>query len=296
MDLRWGDREMVDAGGVAIHIERADTEVAEPSAPVIAGLHGFASGTFTWAGVAPRWADRWPVVAWDRPPFGRSERPVVRRGEPDPYAETAVLDRAETVLRVMAPDRRLVLVGHSAGTTVATALACRGTLDVVGVVLIAPALDSEPPSMVRRLAGLPGASLVGSRALRVAVRGAAPAIRRAGRHRTPLLDATAAETARTLRRAGTAEGLWHLTTTWTPPPALDTLEPLGLATMVIGGADDRISSPASTEIVADRLGAELHVLDGVGHAAHEQVPDVVANLVERFVVESVEGSGGGRDK
>lgn len=292
MELRWGERESIDAGGVAIHTERVAPRGDDGATPVIAALHGFASGTFTWAGVAPRWAARWPVVAWDRPPFGRSERPVVRRGHPDPYAESAVLDRAETVLRVLAPDRPLVLVGHSAGTVVASALARRVSLAVAGVVLIAPALDGAPPAMVRRLAGLPGASLVGSRALRVAVRGAAPAIRRAGRHRTPLLDATAAETARTLRRPGTAEGLWHLTATWTPPPPLESLEPLDVPTMVIGGAEDRISSPASTAIVAERLGAELHVLDEVGHAAHEQVPEVVGDLVAEFV----EGLGAGRDK
>lgn len=280
MDLRWGERSAVDVDGVAIHVERAD---GPSDAPVIAGLHGFASGTFTWAGVAPLLADRFPVVAWDRPPFGRSERPRVRAGAPDPYGTPVVLRQAETVLRSTVGDRPVVLVGHSAGTVVATELVAAGGLDVAGVVLIAPALDSAPPPIVRRLAALPGASLVGSRALRLAVLGAEPALRRVGRHRTPLLDATAAETARTLRRAGTADGLWHLTATWKPPPPLDELQPLGVPTLVVGGADDRISSPASTEIAAGRLAAQLHVLEGVGHAAHEQVPEVVAGLVADFV-------------
>ena len=296
MDLCWGERAVIDAAGVSIHVERAGAAADDGTGPVIAGLHGFASGTFTWAGVAPRLTDRWPVVAWDRPPFGRSERPPVRRGQPDPYAEPRVLEQAEAVLRALAPDRPVVLVGHSAGTVVATALARAESIDIVGVVLIAPALDGAPPAIVGRLASLPGASALGSRALRLAVRGAAPAIRHAGRHRTPLLDATADETARTLRRPGTAEGLWHLTSTWSPPPPLDELQPLGVPTMVIGGADDRISSPSSTEVVAERLGADLHVLDGVGHAAHEQVPVVVADLVAGFVAESAEGLGGERDK
>lgn len=296
MELRWGERVAIDAAGVSIHAERAGPAADDGAGPVIVGLHGFASGTFTWAGVAPRWAARWPTIAWDRPPFGRSERPSVRRGQPDPYAEPAVLDQAEAVLRALAPDRPVVLVGHSAGTVVANALARREVADIAGVVLLAPALDGEPPAIVRRLASLPGASAIGSRALRVAVRGAAPAIRRAGRHRTPLLDATAAETARTLRLPGTAEALWHLTSTWSPPPPIDSLEPLGCPTLVIGGADDRISSLASTEVVAERLGGALHVLDGVGHAAHEQVPDVVADLVAGFVAEFAEGLGGERDK
>lgn len=280
MDLRWGERSTVDVDGVAIHVEHVD---GPSDVPVIAGLHGFASGTFTWAGVAPLLAARFPVVAWDRPPFGRSERPRVRADEPDPYGTPVVLRQAETVLRSTVGDRPVVLMGHSAGTVVATELVAAGGLDIAAVVLIAPALDSSPPPLVRRLATLPGASIVGSRALRLAVLGAEPALRRVGRHRTPLLDATAAETARTLRRAGTADGLWHLTATWTPPAPLDDLRPLGVPTLVVGGADDRISSPASTEIVAERLDAQLHVLEGVGHAAHEQVPEVVADLVGDFV-------------
>ncbi|WP_436792705.1 alpha/beta fold hydrolase [Actinospongicola halichondriae] len=281
MDVQWGERSMVDVDGLGVHVERAGPTPAD--GPAVVGLHGFASGTFTWAGVAPAWASRWPVVAWDRPPFGRSERPVVHRGLDDPYGESAVLRQAEVVIQSTVPTHRVVLVGHSAGTVVATALTAARSVDVAGVVLIAPALDGAPPDLVRRLAALPGASVIGSSALRLAVRGAAPALRRMGRHRTPLLDATAAETARTLRRPGTAEGLWHLTATWTPPPPLESLEPLGVPTMVIGGSDDRISSPASTRVVAEQLDAELHVLDGVGHAAHEQDPAAVGELVSAFV-------------
>ncbi len=278
----------MEVDDVSIHVEHTVGPAGvPPDSPVLAGLHGFASGTFTWAGIAPLLADRYRFVAWDRPPFGRSERPRVRPGEPDPYGSPVVRRQAETVLRSAIGDRPVVLIGHSAGTVVATDLVAAGGLDVAGLVLIAPALDSAPPLLVRRMAALPGASLVGRRALRLAVRGAEPALRRVGRHRTPLLDATAAETARTLRRAGTADGLWHLTATWTPPPPIDSLEPSGVPTMVIGGADDRISSPVSTEAVAQRLDARLHVLEGVGHAAHEQVPEVVAGLIADFV----EGSG-----
>ncbi len=282
VDLVWGDRRRLDAAGLGIHVETSGP-TGPADAPVLVAFHGFASGTFTWAGVAPLWADTWRVVAWDRPPFGRSDRPSVRPGHDDPYGEAAVLRQIKAVLDGCAGGAPLVLVGHSAGTVVATALAAARIVDVVGVVLIAPALDGAPPALVRRLSSLPGASAVGTSILGLAVRAAAPALRRVGRHRTPLVDATAAETGRTLQRAGTAAGLWHLTSTWTPPPPIGSLEPLGVPTMVIGGADDRISSPASTEAVAHRLEAELHVLDGVGHAAHEQVPEVVGPLVRAFV-------------
>ena len=163
---------------------------------------------------------------------------------------------------------------------------------VDGVVLIAPALQARPPAAVTRLFDLPGAPTVGAAALRLGLRGARQALRRLGQHPTPLIEATGSETARCLQRPGTAEVLVHLTRTFTPPPPLGELGPLGVSTVVVSGADDRISRPPATRAVAEGLDARLEVLDDVGHAPQEQVPDVVAALVADFV-ESL-GSGAPR--
>ncbi|MDZ7673900.1 MAG: alpha/beta hydrolase [Acidimicrobiales bacterium] len=288
IDLGWGARSHVDVDGVRIAVETA----GGAGRPVLALLHGFASGTFSWAGVAPTWADRHRVVAWDRPPFGHSDRPAPPpRGALDPYGVDAVVATARAVLDEHAGDGPLVLVGHSAGTLVATQLVLAGGFDVRGAVLIAPALAGEPPGLLRRLFALPGASAVGAAALKLGVRGARVALRRVGQHGTPLIEATGAETARSLRRPGTAEALVHLTTTWERPALLDDLGPLGVPTSVIGGIDDRISTPTATRDVADRLAAELHLLERVGHAPHEQVPGLVASLVSEFVESVVEEGG-----
>lgn len=251
--------------------------------PVIAALHGFASGTFTWAGVAPIWGARFRLVAWDRPPFGRSGRPDPRRDATDPYRLEREVDRAVSVIGPRAGPDGVVLVGHSAGALLAVQLVVAGALPVRAVVLIAPGLDSAPPAFVRTLAALPRVDPVATAALRIAVLGVAPALRSLSRHRSPVMEATARESGRSLRRPGTARALWHLTATWQPPQLSDVLAPLGLPTMVIGGRDDRISTPASTREVAELLDAELHLLEGVGHAPHEQRPDVVAPLVSAFV-------------
>ncbi len=280
--LEWGTRAMTSVDGVDVHVEHAGAG----GATLIAALHGFASGTFTWAGVAPHLARVAPLLAWDRPPFGRSGRPSPRRDVEDPYRLPAELARSTAVVEAHL-DRTaasgVVLVGHSAGALHAVQLAQAGHLPVRGIVLLAPALAGEPPVAVRRLASAPGVGRVGGAALGVALRGAGPALRAMSRHPSPLIEATAAETARLLRRPGTARALWHLTATWQPPEVLDELGPLGVPTLVIGGRDDRISPPGPTEEIAGRLAADLHLLDGVGHAAHEQVPDVVGPLIEAFV-------------
>jgi pimeloyl-ACP methyl ester carboxylesterase len=124
------------------------------------------------------------------------------------------------------------------------------------------------------------------------VLGAEAALKAAGEHRTALTDATAEEAARCLRRPGTGPALMHLTTSWRPRRELDLLGTLDVPALVIGGTDDRICPPSSVCTVAELLGGELRMLDDVGHAAHEQAPDVVDELVTAFV-ESV-GDPGGR--
>ena len=280
MQLRWGRRTVEDVDGVAVHVEVAGTE----GAPVLGLLHGFSSGTFTWAGLAPLLADRFRLVAWDRPPFGRSGRPAPRSGPADPYGPAAVLRQGAEVLgRHAGPGSPVVLVGHSAGCIVAAELAAAGTVAVDGLVLIAAAFDGGPPDPVRRAFALPGAEVVGAAALRAALVAAAPVIRAVGRHRTPLLDATAAESGRLLRRPGTARALVHLTRTWQPPAHPTPASIGGSSVLVVTGEDDRISDPDGNAALASSLGADLHRLVGVGHAPHEQVPDDIARLVGAFV-------------
>ena len=277
--LRWGERQVVDVDGVPIHVETA----GPADAPVVGLLHGFSSGTFTWAGVAPALAGSHRLVAWDRPPFGRSGRPRPVRGPRDPYRAEAAVAHGRAVLGSDAGSGPLVLVGHSAGALVAAQLAADAGVPVAGLILISAALDAGPPELVRRLFGAPVLAPVGAAGLRVALLGAAPVIRAVGRHRTPLLDATAAESARLLRRPGTATALVHLTRTWRRPDLPGAAGVPALPTVVIAGAEDRLASPASQTALAEALGAELHLLPGVGHAPHEQVPEVVTPIIGAFV-------------
>jgi pimeloyl-ACP methyl ester carboxylesterase len=243
-------------------------------------LHGFASGTFTWAGVAPLLADRHRLVAWDRAPFGRSERPRII--DPDPYALDAQLEHTQAVLAaegLTAP----VLVGHSAGALHAVQATVSYTVAPTAVVLIAPALDGSPPPLIRALARTPGVGSLGRLALRMALPHTDRLLHAMGRNPTPLIEATAAQTAETLALPGTAEALWHLTSTWTSPgPVAEQLRVMRVPTLVIGGDDDRIVNTESQARTVEALGATWHRLPGVGHAPQEQVPNLVAEIITDF--------------
>lgn len=279
-DLRWGHDERLDVDGVGIHAEAAGPEGATP---VLVGQHGFGSGTYTWAGVAEHLTADHRLVAWDRPPFGRSDRPPPRTGPDDPYGVASELRQLRAVVDRFAGPGPVVLVGHSAGSLLAVQAALAGTVPIAGMVLIAPALDDGPPPTVRAVSRLPGSSLLGASMVRVGALGASAALRRMTRHGTPLTDATAAEAGRAVRRPGTAAALWHMTRHWQPPAVLDRLGEVDVPAVVVGGVDDRIVSIPTHRAVAEGLGADLHLLESAGHAPHEQRPGEVAAVIRRFV-------------
>jgi pimeloyl-ACP methyl ester carboxylesterase len=282
IELQWGEQAIVDVDGVGIHTEVAGDAGAGPA---IVALHGFCSGTFTWAGVGPHLSSHRRFVAWDRPPFGRSDRPQGRRGPDDVYGLPAELRRTEALVGRLAGPGPVVLLGHSAGSLLALQAALAAAVPVAGLVILAPVLAGGPPGPVRKLSNVPGLGLAGESLVRIGVLGAASALRRGTRHPSPLTDAMAAETGRSLRRPGTAAALWHLTSAWERPEVLGRLGELDLPALVIGGTNDRIASNAHHRIVAEGLGAELHLLRGAGHTPHAQRPDEVAELVEGFVAD-----------
>lgn len=67
------------------------------------------------------------------------------------------------------------------------------------------------------------------------------------------------------------------------PGAADRLTALRVPTLVIGGEEDRVSSPRLARELAELIpGAQLTVLPGAGHHVHHDDPGRFAELLERF--------------
>lgn len=263
--------QFAEVDGVDLHYTRLH-HTQTGNAPPTLLLHGFGS-LFSWRKVAGPLSERAEVVAFDRPGFGFSERPLVTDAL-NPYTPPAQLDLTLGLLDALEVEK-VVLVGHSAGGAVAVGFALSHPERVSGLVLVGPILRSGgPPAWVRSVFNTPQATRLGPTIMRQF--GEEPGLellRRAYADPNRLTDADLSGYRRPLRADGWDRALWEVTKASRPTDLALRLAELGVPTLVVAGAEDDVVPPEESERVARSIaGAEFVLLEGCGHAAQEECP------------------------
>ena len=114
--------------------------------PVFILLHGFGSNTYTFDAITPMLSKYGDVVSYDRPAFGFTERPMKWEGT-NPYSSEGQLQLLDGMVDSFKGDRKVILVGHSAGGTIATQYALDYPEKVSALILISPAIGPSSGGM-----------------------------------------------------------------------------------------------------------------------------------------------------
>ena len=153
-ELADRDSRFVEVKGIRIHYKQMGE-----GAPVMILLHGFGASTFSWREVMPSLAEGGTVIAFDRPAFGLTERPM--RGTVDwpgynPYSYDAQPELVVGLMDALGIESA-VLVGNSAGGTVSvlTALAHPERVDALVLVDAAVYVGGGAPPLVHPLLNTP---------------------------------------------------------------------------------------------------------------------------------------------
>lgn len=292
--LDWPHRDasrFVEAGGLRWHVQVFGPD---RDAPTVLLLHGTGASTHSWRGLAPRLAEGLRVIAPDLPGHAFTDLP---RG--DGLSLPGMAEAVDALLATLdaAP---VLVVGHSAGA----AIGARMILDapgrgVRGLVALNPAfLPFEGLAgrlfspAARWLGRMPGTPRLLARA------GASP----------PVLDGLLRSTgssigedgrrlyARLVAMPGHVAGALGMMARWDLAPLARDLPRLACPLLTIVGALDRTVPPSEAQRVAARVpGAIVETLAGLGHLAHEERPDLVAQRIAAFAGRLGLPSGAGRD-
>ncbi len=279
-ELAGKDATFVEVKGLDVHVvPRGRGE------PAVVLLHGFGASTFSWRDVVDGLGRTRRSIAFDRPAFGLTERPMPESwtGE-NPYTPEFAADLTIGLMDAMGIERA-VLIGHSAGAAVAVLATARHPGRVTGLVLEAPALTGPPgPSLPGWLLRSPQARRIGPRLVRrIADRGP-ELIRRAWHDGWRVTPAVIEGYRQPLRAIDWDRALWEFTAAGQRTGAAELLRRLDLPVLVVTGDDDRLVPPeASRRVAALRPGIELIEMKDTGHIPHEERPAEFLEAIGPFL-------------
>ncbi|MFC4053493.1 alpha/beta fold hydrolase [Actinomadura syzygii] len=272
-------RQDVGATGEALSLPGGSVFVRQDGprdAPALVLIHGLGGSTRWWDAVVPLLAKSHRVVRIDLLGFGRSAKP-----SGDGYAVGEQAQRVGVALDRLGV-RRAIVVGHSTGGSVATALAERRPDLVSALALIdsGPRLDAFiSDGFVGNLLFVPGVGqlLWRFRTDGVVRRSLGTAFSRPG-YEIPraLMDDVRATTYHSLT-ATSREAEHYLD----ERPLPDRLAPLGKPLLVIFGQDDRRWRASSAADYRAVPGATIELMPGIGHSPMlEDPPRTAASLLK----------------
>lgn len=267
-----------DAEDRFVRLDDGDMHVAadgKPDAPALLLIHGTVGSTAWWDPVVPALAGACRVIRVDLLGHGRSSSPADGYGIPAHARRVgAALDRLGA--------GRVMVVGHSMGCMVATALAEQRPDKVAALALIdvGPSLDAAmPEGLLARLlrARFPGRLLWRLRSEATIRKALSSAFTRPVDIPGAIIEAALGMTHRAL--AGTARGSLDYMRQQSLP---DWLAAPGVPVLVIFGTEDaryRSTSAAAYRVVP---GARVELLPGVGHTPMLEDPQATGTLLLEF--------------
>jgi pimeloyl-ACP methyl ester carboxylesterase len=227
-------------------------------------LHGFALNLYTWDETFDFFAAQGRTLAYDRIPFGLSARPLPGDwpGE-NPYSRAATVEQAIGMMDALGMERA-ILVGNSAGGSLAMQIALAHPERVEGLILAAPAVftGNGSPPLVQALANTPQMQRLGPLLAR-----AIGSVEFSGE----LTPAQLAQASIGARVTDWDRALWAYTAATNRLDLSPRFPELTMPTLLLTGDADSFIPPAETMGLADSLpNATLVVIPGCGHLPQQE--------------------------
>jgi pimeloyl-ACP methyl ester carboxylesterase len=272
------DSKFVDVNGLRVHYK----EVGQGE-PALILQHGFAASLFTWREVLGALAQGRRVVAFDRPAFGLTERPMEWEG-PNPYSAESQADLTIGLMDALGI-QKAILVGNSAGGTVSALTALRYPERIPALVLVDPAIyQGGRPAWFGLLARTPQMQRLGPLLVRRIQKWGRDFGESAWHDPSRLTDEIWAGYTKPLQAENWDRGLWNLTAASGPTGLGEVLDRLQMPVLVLSGDDDRIVPTEQSVRLANELpDAELVIFPNCGHVPQEECPDLFLEAVEEFL-------------
>ena len=277
------DSRFIECNGFRVHYRMSGSG----RAPFIVLLHGSFLSIRSWAGVMKPLAENATVVAFDRPAFGLTSRPVPSKHNEARYSPEAQSDLVVALMRKLGIDSA-VLVGNSTGGTLAMLTALRHPQVVRGLVLAGAMIysgyaTSEVPAFMKPL--MKAMTPVFSRVMKLVITRLYDRNIRGFWHvKERLSDETLAAFRNDLMVGDWSRGFWELFLETHHLKLAERLGTLRLPSLVVTGEHDlTVKVGESLRLARELPGAELEVIPDCAHLPQEEQPEAFVKAVRAFM-------------
>jgi len=277
------ESRFIDCNGFRVHYKM----FGDGRPPFVVLLHGSFLSIRSWRDVMRTLAEGATVVAFDRPAFGLTSRPVPSERNEARYSPEAQSDLVVSLMTRLGIDRA-VLVGNSTGGTLALLTALRHPGRVQGIVLAGAMIysgyaTSEVPSFMKPI--MKAMTPVFSRVMKVVITKLYDRNIRGFWHvKERLSDETLAAFRNDLMVGDWSRGFWELFLETHHLRLDQRLKTLALPALVVTGEHDlTVKVEESLRLSRELPGAELQVIPDCAHLPQEEQPELFARSVQAFV-------------
>jgi pimeloyl-ACP methyl ester carboxylesterase len=271
--------------GIQFYYERDDYTGAEARPPVFVLMHGFAANLSSWDSIRPWLAEQGHVIAYDRIPFGLSERILPEQWQEDnPYTDQAAVAQLSRLLDALNVTQA-ILVGNSAGGSLAMQLALTQPERVQALLLLSPAVYTGSSGLLGMVAAIPPLRRVGLLLSR-RLADSGKVLEMAFHDPSVITEEQRNNAAIIARVENWDSAFWEFirASRMRHINVSERLDELRMPMLLISGDNDRIVATRETVRLASALPtAALEILPECGHLPQQECPEAVLDAIDRWI-------------
>ncbi len=276
------EQRFIEVNGFKVHYRMAGSEK-----PLVVLLHGSFLSLRSWRMVFDELAENATVLAFDRPAFGYTSRPLPSKATGVSYTPEAQSDLVIALIKKLGFSKA-VLVGNSTGGTLALLCALRYPQHVDGVVLADAMIysgyaTSEVPAFMKP--AMKAMTPLFSRLMKFLItRLYDRNIRGFWHNKERLGDDILAAFRSDLMHGNWSRAFWELFLETHHLRLESRLKTMSLPSLVITGEHDlTVKTEESIRLARELPGSELVVVPDCGHLPHEEQPEAFLVAVRKFL-------------